>query len=123
MKRTHAVLIALALAVAVITGSFAALRSQHLARQATASRVGTAQFIRQTRALDRAEARLRAELRRRPPAIPATPTAAPVRAVAQPQTVVYRRPAPIVHVIHRHGGEHESEHESSGDGGGGGGDD
>jgi hypothetical protein len=33
--------------------------------------------------------------------------------------VVYRRPAPIVHVIHRHGGEHEAEGETrSGEGGG-----
>jgi hypothetical protein len=119
MKRTHAFIISLALAVAVVAGSFAALRSQHLAQQASGARVGAAQFDRQMRALDRAEARLSAELRRRPPAIPALSTVAPATTRNQPQAIIYRRPAPIVHVIHRHGGEHESEHEARGDGGGG----
>lgn len=118
MKRTHALLIALALAVAVVAGSFAALRSQQLARKSGGSRVGTAQFVRQSQALDRAEARLRAELRRRPPAVPAMPVAAQAAAATQPATVVYRRPAPIVHVIHRHGGESEQD-AHGGDGGGG----
>ncbi len=114
MKRTQAFLIALALGVAVIAGTFAALRSQQLARNA-APRVSSNQYLSQTRALDRAEAALRAELRRRPPAIPAARVAAPAPAQA-PQAVIYRRPAPIVRVIHRQGGEHETE---SGDSGGG----
>lgn len=128
MKRTHALLIALALGLAVIAGSFAALRSQHLAQHATGSRVGATQtqFIRQIRVLNRAEARLRAELRRHPQAIPVTqapapapaPAAAPAAPMTQPATIVYHRPAPIVHVIHRHSGEHEVEHESQGGGGG-----
>lgn len=111
MKRTHAFLIALALGIAVVAGTFAALRSQQLARNA-APRMSSNQYAAQTRALDRAEAAIKAELRRRPPAVPAVTAATPARA---PQAVIYRRPAPIVHVIHRHGGEHETE---SGDGGG-----
>ena len=112
MRRTHAFLIALALGAAVIAGTFAALRSQQLARNA-APRVSSNQYLNQTRALDRAEAALRAELRRRPPAIPAVPTAAPVAAQA-PQAVIYRRPAPIVRVIHRRGGEPEAESHDGG---------
>jgi len=119
MKRTHALLISLALGIAVIAGSFAALRSQNLAQQARGSHVSAAQLAQQTRALDRAEAQLRAELRRRPPAIPVTRAATPAAPAAQPATVVYRRPAPIVHVIHRHGGEQEAQGETrSGEGGG-----
>jgi hypothetical protein len=90
-----------------------------LAQQGSGSRVGAAQLIRQTRALDRAEAQIRAELRRRPPAIPVTRAAPPAVPAAQPATIVYRRPAPVVHVIHRHGGEHELESEAHNDGRGG----
>jgi len=111
MKRTHAFLIAVALGIAVVAGTFAALRSQQLARNAV-PRISANQYTSQTRALDRAEAAIKAELRRRPPAVPALTVASPPRA---PQAVIYRRPAPIVHVIHRNGGEHEAE---SGDGGG-----
>jgi hypothetical protein len=112
MKRTHAFLIAVALGIAVVAGTFAALRSQQLARTA-GPRISSNQYASQTRALDRAEAAIKAELRRRPPAVPALTVAPPARA---PQAVIYRRPAPIVQVIHRHGGEHEAE--SHDDGGG-----
>lgn len=108
MKRTHALLISVALAIAVIAGSFAALGSQRLAHT-TKPVAGSRQYAGQIRALDRAEAALRAELRKRPPAIPALPVAGATTPKAAPQTVIYRRPAPIVHVIHRHGGEHEVE--------------
>jgi hypothetical protein len=111
MKRTHAFLIAVALGIAVVAGTFAALRSQQLARNA-APRISSSQYTSQTRALDRAEAAIKAELRRRPPVVPALRAAPPARA---PQAVIYRRPAPIVHVIHRQGGEREAE---SHDGGG-----
>ena len=112
MKRTHAFLIALALGIAVVAGTFAALRSQQLARNAV-PRVSTNQYASQTRALDRAEAAIRAELRRRPPAVPALPIAGSTPSQA-PQAVIYRRPAPIVRVVHRHGGEHEAESRDGG---------
>ncbi len=101
MKRMHTLLIAVVLGVAVILGSFAALRSTQLASR-RATTVPAAQITRQNRALDRAEAALRAELRRKPPALAATPAAAA-------PTVVYHRPPAIVRTVHRHGGEHESE--------------
>lgn len=112
MKRLPAILIALALAVAVVAGTFAALRTTQLGAKA-APQVDTTQIARQNRALDRAEAALRAELKRKPPAVSAltAPPAAPA------QTVIYHRPPPVVHVIHRPGGgEHESEHGDRGEG-------
>ena len=112
MKRLPASLIALALAVAVVAGMFAALRTTQLgAKATTTTKVSSTEIARQNRALDRAEAALRAELKRKPPAIARVPAAAPP---AAGQTVIYHRPPPIVHVIHRAGaGEHEH-----GDGGG-----
>ena len=112
MKRTHAVLIALVLAFAVVAGTFAALRTTQLgARQTsqTASLTST-QIAQHNRALDRAQAALVAELRKQPPALPAT-GAASLRLVPA-QTVVYVRPKPIVHIVHRHGGENEAANES-----------
>lgn len=105
MKRTQALIIALALAVAVVAGMFAALRTTQLGAAAT-PHVTSTQIARQNRALDRAEAALRAELRHKPPAI-STLHQAPGAPAAQ--TVIYHRPPPIVHVIHRTGGEHEHE--------------
>jgi hypothetical protein len=116
MKRTHAFLISVVLAFAVILGSFAAIRSTQLSTAASSpSRVSAAEIARQNAALTRAEAKLRAQLAHKPPAVPA---AGPARAAAAPQTVVYRRAPAVVHVIHRHGGEHED-----GGAGGGGADD
>jgi hypothetical protein len=110
MKRTHALLVSLVLAAAVILGSFAAIRSTRLSTQASAPRVDAAQIARQNAALDRAEAALRAELAKKPPALAALP--AGPRAAA-PQTVVYRRAPAVVRVIHRHGDDdgHERDHE------------
>jgi hypothetical protein len=111
MKRTHALLMAVAIAVAAVAGTVAALRTTQLG-SASAPRADSAAIARQNRALDRAQRVLAAELRRKPPALPAARTAAPPSAA---QTVVYVRPKPIVHVVHRRG-EHEAE--SGRDGGG-----
>jgi len=112
MKRINALILALALGIAVVAGTFAALRTSQLGRATSAvPRATAAQIARQNRALSRAEAALRAELRRRPPALAPTSAAAPAPA----QTVIYRRPPAIVHVVHRHG-EHELEAEGRGGG-------
>ena len=95
MKRMHALIIAAALGIAVVLGSFAAMRTTHAASAPT---VTSSEVARQNRALDRAESALRAELRQRP-----ARTAAP--------TIVYHRPPPVVHVVHRHGGESEDGRE------------
>lgn len=123
MKRTHALLIALALGIAVVAGSFAALRTTQLGSRATARNVSSAQIAKQNQALNRAEAALRAELHRKPPAISALRALPPASALpavpaAAAQTVIYHRPAPIVHIIHRKGGEHEGETAHGGSGGG-----
>ena len=109
MNRRHAAVIALFLATALVAGAFAALRTTSLGTRAQA--VPAAQVAAKSRQLDRYEARLAREAKRRPPALPA---AAPV--AAQAPRVVYQRPAPIVRVLHRQGGdnEHENEHESEG---------
>jgi hypothetical protein len=108
MKRTHALLIVLAVATAAVAGTFAALRSSQL-RANAAPKVSAVQIQRQIRSLDRAEAALRAQLRRKPPALPALAApAAPAPAALAGATaprVTYVRPAPIIHVVHRHGGE------------------
>ena len=123
MKRTHALLLALALGIAVVAGAFAALRTTQLGSRATATNVSSTQIARQNAALNRAEATLRAELRRRPPRIPALPagtsaSSALTAAAAPAQTVIYHRPPPIVHVVHRAGGG-EHEHEAAQGAGGG----
>jgi hypothetical protein len=122
MKRTHALIVAVVVAFAAIAGTFAALRTTQLGANATAtSHVSAVQIAKQTRALDRAERTLLAELRKKPPAIPPLPVAShpgAAPAAVAPQAVVYHRAPPIVHVIHRHGGEHEGQGDGS-DGGGG----
>jgi hypothetical protein len=108
MKRTHALLIVLAVAMAAVAGTFAALRSSQL-RANAAPKVSAVQIQQQIRSLDRAEAALRAQLRRKPPALPALATpAAPAPAAlasASSPRVTYVRPAAIIHIVHRHGGE------------------
>lgn len=120
MKRTHAFIVAVAVAFAAIAGTFAALRTTQLGANANASsHVSAAQIAKQNLALDRAERTLLAELHKRPPALPPLPVAsrpATAPAAAAPQTVIYHRPPPVVHVIHRHGGE--QEHDGQDDGGG-----
>jgi hypothetical protein len=120
MKRTHALIVAIVVAFATIAGTFAALRTTQLGANANASsHVSAAQIAKQNLALDRAERTLLAELHKRPPALPPLPVAsrpATAPAAAAPQTVIYHRPPAIVHVVHRHGGEHEGQ--DHGDGGG-----
>jgi len=111
MKRIHALLIVIAVAVAATAGMFAAMRTASLGASSTV-RVSGAQIAHQNRALDRAEASLRAQARQHPPALPTVPSAsAPAPAARRAQVVIYRRPPAIVHVTHRAG---EHEHESEG---------
>jgi len=115
MKATHALVLALAVGVAAVAGTYAALRTTHLGMAAVqAPQVSSAAITRRSRALDRAQVALRAQLRRRPPALPRVPkaqplpspaTAAPLAAPAAAPRVLYVRPKPIVHIVHRHGGE------------------
>jgi hypothetical protein len=113
VNRRHAAVIALFLALALVAGLFAAVRTTRLGATSAASAAPT-QIAAKNRQLDRLETKLRLAAKKRPPALPALPAAAsrPVMAAAQPRTV-YVRPAPIVRVVPRHGeSEHELEHES-----------
>lgn len=128
MKRTHASVIALLLGAAGVSGTIAATRTAHLGASSTAPKLSQTQIVQRKRQLDRLEASLKRSLAQRPPALPAVPavpaasapaasTPAPGAVVAStaplpaaaPQQVVYRRPAPIVIVKHRAGGEAEAE--------------
>jgi hypothetical protein len=104
MKRIHALIIAAVLAAAGVAGLTAALRTTQLGESASHSTVSAAQIAKRNRRLDKIETTLLAEVRRARKA-PPTRQAAPV---------LYVRPKPIVHVVHRSGGEHEGEREAEG---------
>ena len=113
MRRIHVLIVATMLAIAVGAGLSAVLRTARLGTTAHA-RVADAQIARRNRQLDRIEASLAAQARRKPPPLPAVsgPTALPAR----PAAVVYVRPKPIVRVVHR-AGEHERESHAGEEGG------
>ena len=132
MNRRHATVIALFLALALVAGLFAALRTTRLGATSATPTVSAAQIAQRNRQLDAVEAKLRTQAKQKPPALPAlppptraasarsAPAAAAPPAASQPQRVIYVRPAPIVKVVPRHGeSEHEDryEHESEHDGG------
>jgi hypothetical protein len=103
MKRIHALIIAVVLAAAAVAGLTAAIRTTHLGAAAHSS-VPAAQIAKRNRQLDKIERKLLAEAHRKPQAA----------ARARQAPVLYVRPKPIVHVVHRSGGEHEGEHEGDG---------
>jgi hypothetical protein len=107
MKKIHALLIALILAVSAALGLAAVTRTAGLRTATSSSRTQTAAIAVRSHRLDRIEAALRRALRDKPPSLPAVPAAhRPVAAAPAPQ-VVYRRPAPIV--VLKHGSHHDSE--------------
>jgi hypothetical protein len=128
MPRKAVFIVVLSLAFAAVTGTIALTRTVHLGQAAARPSVSRHLIVKRKTQLDRFEASLRAELKRRPPAVPRVPpapavspapAAAPMTAPASvaAQRVVYRRPAPII--VHKHrpgGGEHEGA--DHGDGGG-----
>lgn len=133
MPRTAVVVVVLSLAFAAVTGTIALTRTVHLGQAAARPAVSGRVIAKRRGQLNRFEASLRAELRRRPPAVPKLPSApavSPAPAAAVPaaapvaaQRVVYRRPAPIVIHKHRAGGGERDGADHGDNGGGGGGDD
>jgi non-ribosomal peptide synthetase component E (peptide arylation enzyme) len=122
MHRFNLTLVALLLAGAAVLGAVAVAHTTHLG--AAARQTNDAAFVARTRQLTAFEAKLRQELKAKPPALPRVPKAQPeapapvavaaAAPAAQAPRVVYHQPPPVVHVVHRHGGDGESE-----DGGGG----
>lgn len=120
MNGKHAVTISLAVAVAAMTGTFAATRTVHLGRPAAAQPAATTTSVaRRTRQLDRAEIALKKALDQKPPKLPPLPAALTSGATATApaptqQRVLYVRPAPVIRHVHRPGGgEHEGDSEAA----------
>jgi hypothetical protein len=82
MKRIHALLIALAVSFAVAAGTFAAIRTTRLG-SASSPGISPVEFARQTRTLDRAQAKLEHALHQRPPKLPAVPATPAVTTLAR----------------------------------------
>jgi hypothetical protein len=115
MKKTTALAIACAIAIAAVLGTVAVARTTTLG--ASAQRTSSKVVAVRTHKLDRLELALRRELRRMPPPLPAMHGNSGAASQPAAQRVIYRRPAPIVVVKHRSHGddggfEHEGEHES-----------
>ena len=75
MHKAHAAIIALALGVAAVAGTFAALETTSLGAQAASGSGGGQLAVRKAK-LDRAERKLNRAVKRRPPALPPIPAAA-----------------------------------------------
>jgi hypothetical protein len=116
MRKIHALLIALILAVSAGLGLAAATRTAGLRTATTSTHTQTAAIVARSHRLDRVEAALRRALRDKPPALPAVSAARRRVAAAPAPQVVYRRPAPIV--VLKHGSHHYSEGDREAEGGG-----
>jgi hypothetical protein len=123
MPRKAVLIVALSLAFAAVTGTIALTKTVHLGQAAAKPSVSKRTVAKRKAQLDRFEASLRAELAKKPPAVPTVPPAPPAvpaptaaapvsSSLASVQRVIYRRPAPIIVHKHRAGGG-ESEHERS----------
>ena len=104
MARKHALLVALALALAAVLGTVALGRT--LGLDAASSRASDAVVAKRTKQLDAYAASLKRQLASKPASVPAVRKRA---AAAQPERVVYVRPKPIVITKHRAGGEYEAD--------------
>jgi hypothetical protein len=87
MKRIHALVVAFAVAVAVVTGTFATVRTTALGAGGETATVSDAEIEKRETKLDRAERKLRKAKRQRPPALPPLPqsvavSSAPAASVA-----------------------------------------
>jgi hypothetical protein len=107
MNKAHVVAVALLLGIAAVFGLVAATKTARVGgAQAHASTASAVSIAARSRKLDQTERALRRALQDRPPALPAAPA-------VTPQRVVIERPAPVIVVKHRTGGEHEHEHEDA----------
>jgi len=116
MHKLHVTLVALLVAVGAVLGAVAVTRTTGLG--AAARHTNDAAVIAQEKQLTAFAAKLRQQLRTKPPALPRVPkAAAPVAAApTQAPRIVYHQPPPVVVHVHRHG-------DDGSEGGGGGGDD
>lgn len=117
MHKFHVTLVALLVAVAAVLGAVALTRTTGLG--SAARHANDASVASQTKRLAAYAAKLRRELKAKPPALPKVPKPSPAVAsqAAVPQ-IVYHRPPPVVHVVHHHGDDGSSEADGAGGGDG-----
>jgi hypothetical protein len=109
MNKAHVTLFALLVAGATVLGAVALTRTTNLGR--AARHTNDAAVVAQTKQLTSYAAKLKKELKAKPPALPPVPNASSAGSQSAVPHVIYKQPPPIVTVIHRHHGD---------DGGGGG---
>lgn len=117
MEKLHVTILALLLAGAAMLGTVAVARTTGLG--AAARHTNDAAFAARARQLTAYAAKLRKELKARPPALPSVPKQQPVAAGSAPSSaprIVYHQPPPVVVTVH-HGHGDDGSHE--GDGGDG----
>jgi hypothetical protein len=114
MNRAHVTLFAILIAAATVLGAVAVTRTTGLGR--AARHTNDAAVVAQTKQLTAYAAKLKKELKAKPPALPPVPKASSAGGGSAAPHVVYQQPPPIVTVIHKHHGDDGPE------GGGGHGD-
>jgi hypothetical protein len=115
MHKLHVTVLALWLAGAAVLGTTAVARTTGLGSAARST--NDAAVVAQTKRLAVFAAKLRKELKAKPPALPPVPKPHPVAAAAPAAAprIVYHQPPPVVVTVHKHHGD-DGE---GGEGGGG----
>jgi hypothetical protein len=126
MNKSHVTIFAILVAATAVLGTAAVTRTTGLGR--AARNTNDAAVASRTKQLEVFAAKLKQQLKAKPPALPKIPklkppvSSSPAAAAAAPQAtaaaprIVYHRPPPIIHTIHRHHGDDDS-HEGGGGGG------
>jgi non-ribosomal peptide synthetase component E (peptide arylation enzyme) len=103
MNKAHVTLFALLVAAATVLGAVALTRTTNLGR--AARHTNDAAVVAQTKQLSAYAAKLKKELKAKPPALPPVPKGSSAGSQSATPHVVYQQPPPIVTVIHRHHGD------------------
>jgi hypothetical protein len=116
MQKLHVTLVAILVAGAAVLGAVAVTRTTGLG--SATRHANDAAVASRTKRLAAYAARLRQELKAKPPALPRVPKQRPTSVGgSQAPRIVYHQPPPVVVTIHKHHGDDGSE---AADGGGGG---
>jgi hypothetical protein len=103
MNKAHLTLFALLVAAATVLGAVALTRTTNLG--SAARHTNDAAVVAQTKQLTAYAAKLKKELKAKPPALPPIPKASSAGGQSTAPHVVYKQPPPVVTVIHRHHGD------------------
>lgn len=115
MNKVHVTIFAILLAATVVLGTVAVTRTTGLGR--AARHTNDAAVGARTRQLEAYAARLKRELKAKPPALPRIPKPVVAAPAPKPQAprLVYHRPPPVVVTVHRSHSD-DGAHESGGGG-------